>query len=201
MDRRGLDKGTLAAAHIGLTAGRPEAARSPDSVRAAAPCQAPCSVRAGVPEAGGPGAKCAAVTTRATASSGNDGGLPAPGASANAAPCRAVALRARRADAWQPSPLPRGPVVARRYAPTGTGPARKAAADGRGRAVRVQQWTAKAGSRDLRARTEGRRPKKAKMGVVAGRKAHYLFRSNNQGQGRTADLPPFSDLCSAVICI
>lgn len=31
---------------------------------------------------------------------------PHPGASAKAAPCRAEALRARRADAWRPSPLP-----------------------------------------------------------------------------------------------
>src|SRR5262249_36723755 len=48
------------------------------------------------------------------------GGLPAPGASANAAPCRAETLRARRADAWRPSPLPVGrwwPAVTRRPAP------------------------------------------------------------------------------------
>jgi hypothetical protein len=41
------------------------------------------------------------MTARATASAGNDGGRSAPGASAKAAPCRAVTLRARRADAWQ----------------------------------------------------------------------------------------------------
>jgi len=63
--RSRLDKGTLAAAHIGLVrAGQ----RPPD--RRAAPCQARCSVRAEVPEAGGSTARSAAVTTRATASTG-----------------------------------------------------------------------------------------------------------------------------------
>ena len=55
--RSGLDKGTLAAAHIGLVRAGQGAARSPDSLRAAAPCQVRCSVRAGVPEAGGSGAR------------------------------------------------------------------------------------------------------------------------------------------------
>jgi hypothetical protein len=45
--------------------------------------------------------------TKATASVGNDGGRSAPGASAEAAPCRAGALRAPRGDAWRSSPLPR----------------------------------------------------------------------------------------------
>ena len=42
--RSGLDKGTLAAAHLGLERAG-SAARSPDSLRAAAPCQVRCSVR------------------------------------------------------------------------------------------------------------------------------------------------------------
>jgi hypothetical protein len=45
-------------------------------------------------------------TTRTTASVRNEGGRPAAGASAKAAPCRAGALRARRPDAWRPSSLP-----------------------------------------------------------------------------------------------
>jgi hypothetical protein len=50
--RSRLDKGTLAAAHIGLVRAGQRPPRSPDSLRAAAPCQACCSVRARVPEAG-----------------------------------------------------------------------------------------------------------------------------------------------------
>jgi hypothetical protein len=50
--RSNLDKGTLAAAHIGLVRAGQRAARSPDSLRAAAPCQGRCSVRTGVPVAG-----------------------------------------------------------------------------------------------------------------------------------------------------
>ena len=85
------------------------------------------------------------MTARATASPGNDGGLSAPGASAKAAPCRAGALRARRADAWRLSPLPMGrwwPAVTRRPAPA---PRVKQRLTGERHAVRVQQWTAIAG--------------------------------------------------------
>jgi hypothetical protein len=59
---------------------------------------------------------------------GNDGGRSTPRASARAEPCRAAALRARRADAWRAVPAPRG-QWSRRYAPTGTGTARQAADD------------------------------------------------------------------------
>jgi hypothetical protein len=61
-----------------------------------------------------------AMTTRATAAAGKDGGRPAPEASAKAAPCRAGALRARRADARRSAPLPLGrwqPAVTRPPAP------------------------------------------------------------------------------------
>jgi hypothetical protein len=85
---------------------------------------------------------------------GMTGGLPTPGASAKAAPCRAKALRARRADAGRPPRFPR-PVVARRYAPTGTGIGRKAAVDGERRSVRVQLRTARADRQD-RHLSEGR---------------------------------------------
>jgi len=46
--RSGLDKGTLAAGHLGLLRAGQRAARSLDSLRPAAPCQARCSVRAKV---------------------------------------------------------------------------------------------------------------------------------------------------------
>jgi len=49
-----------------------------------------------------------AMITRATASVGKRRGSARVGASTKAAPCRAAALRARRADAWRPSPLPLG---------------------------------------------------------------------------------------------
>ena len=105
--RSGLDKGTLAAAHIGLRGagqGPPDrrtAYGPPPLIKSAAPCLRECRkpvVRAR--ENGG------TPTTRVKASAVNDGGRPAPGASARAAPCWAGALRARRADAWRPSPLP-----------------------------------------------------------------------------------------------
>src|SRR5262249_43842480 len=119
------------------------------------------------------------------------GGLPAPGASANAAPCRAVALRARRADAWRPSPFPVGrwwPAATRRPAPASRG---KQRLTGHGRAVRVQQWTAKAGPERSQTGMRGRRPGAAEGNVAAGRKAYCLFRSSGQGRGRTAGLPLF----------
>jgi hypothetical protein len=49
---------------------------------------------------------------------------------------------------FQPPRFP-GPVVARRYASTGTGAARKAAVDVAARAARVQQWTANKGPRGV----------------------------------------------------
>jgi hypothetical protein len=59
------------------------------------------------------------VPTRATASMGNDGRRSTPGASARAEPCRAGALRARRADAWRAVPAPQAagvpPLRAYRY--------------------------------------------------------------------------------------
>jgi len=45
-------------------------------------------------------------------------------------------------------PASRGPVAARRDAPTGTGSARQVAVDGECYPVHVQQWTAKAGGRE-----------------------------------------------------
>jgi hypothetical protein len=63
------------------------------------------------------------MTTRARASAGNERGSVHARASAEAAPFRAEALRARRADARRLSPLPPGPVVTRRYAAPGTAPA------------------------------------------------------------------------------
>jgi hypothetical protein len=52
-------------------------------------------------------------------------------------------------------PASAGPVAARRYVPTGTGLARKAAVDRRCHAVRVQQWTAIAGLRGSQTGSEG----------------------------------------------
>jgi hypothetical protein len=60
------------------------------------------------------------MTTRARTSAGDGRVLSAPGASADTAPFRAEALRARRADAGQLSPLPLGrwfPAVTRSSAP------------------------------------------------------------------------------------
>src|SRR5215470_19323248 len=88
-------------------------------------------------------------------------------------------------------PLPVGrwwPAVTRRRAPAPRGKQRLTE---RGRAVRVQQWTAIAGPRGSQAGTKGRRPRKAKTGVVAGQKVNSLIRSSGQGRGRTADLPLF----------
>src|SRR5215510_10053665 len=62
-------------------------------------------------------------------------------------------------------PASRGPVVARRYAPTGTGLVGKQRLTRRGRAVRVQQWTAIAGPRGSQTGTKGRRPRKAKRAL------------------------------------
>jgi len=45
------------------------------------------------------------MTTRTTATEGNDGDGPRRGRRQELRPCRAGALRARRADAWRPSPL------------------------------------------------------------------------------------------------
>ena len=119
--RSGLDKGTLAAAHIGLVRAGQEAARSPDSLRAAAPCQVRCSVRARVPE---PVVRAPengeTMTTRATAPAVNDGGTARAGGVGKGRALRAGALGARRADAWRPSPLPLGRwwlAVTRRSAP------------------------------------------------------------------------------------
>ncbi len=105
--RRGLDKGTLAAAHIGLVRAGQQPARSPDSLRAAAPCQAHCSVRAGVPEASGPGARSGGtLTTRATATAGEmTGDCPRRGAGKSRVLPGGIP-RARRAGAWRPSLLP-----------------------------------------------------------------------------------------------
>src|SRR5262245_45059503 len=118
-------------------------------------------------------------------------GTARAGASANAAPCRAVALRARRADAWRPSPLPVGrwwPAVTRRPAPASRG---KQLRTGRSVEARVQQCTAKAGPERSQTGMSGRRPGTAEGNVAAGRKAYCLFRSSGQGRGRTADLPLF----------
>ena len=68
------------------------------------------------------------MTTRATASAGNDGGTVRTGASARAAPYRAETLR-RGEPTLGGRPRFRGPLVARRYAPTRNRPVRKAAVD------------------------------------------------------------------------
>src|SRR5262249_61082009 len=81
-----------------------------------------------------------------------------------------------------------GPAVPRRPAPAWRG---QQWLTGRGRAVRVQQWTVMAGPRGSQAGTKGRRPTKARMGVTAGERANSLIRSSGQGRGRTADLPLF----------
>ncbi len=147
-------------------------ARSPHSLRAAAPCQAPCSIRAGVPEAGGSGARSGdTVTTRAAASAGNDGERPAPGGVGKAAPCRAVALRARRADAWRPCPLPPaggGPAVTRRPVP----------------ASRVKQRLTVAG----RATRVGRRTRLAAFWPHSGAQRCSPARINEQHSGRSAGI-------------
>ena len=186
----GLDKGTLAAAHIGLVrAGQ----KPPDRRTAYGPpplIKPPCSVRAGLPGAGDLNAKCAAMTTRATAAAEMTGTARAGGVGK----CRALPGGSPTGAASRPLaavPASRGPVVAHRYAPTGTGPARKAAVDGCGRAVRVQQWTAIAGPRRSQAGTKGRQPRKTETGVAAGEKANSLIRLSGQGRGRTADLPLF----------
>src|SRR5262249_39941245 len=83
------------------------------------------------------------------------------------------------------------PAVTRRPAPASRGKQRLTR---RGRAVRVQQWTAIAGPRGSQTGTKGQRPRKAKTGVAAGQRANSLIRSSGQGRGRTADLPLFRRL-------
>jgi hypothetical protein len=128
--RSELDKGTLAAAHIGLVrAGqRPPDRRTaygpPPLVKPAALSAREC--RKPVVQARENGGT---LTTRATTSAGNDGGRSAPGASARsrALPGGDPTGPASRRLAAVPASL--GWWWARRYAPTGTGMARQAAVD------------------------------------------------------------------------
>jgi hypothetical protein len=131
------------------------------------------------------------MTTRATASAGNDGGR-----------VRTLGRRPKPRPAGrepsgrgEPTPggRPRfpGPLVARRYAPTGTGPAHKAAVDGRrpcspravvdrhSRARRVSGWHVGAAARS----DQMRRCRRSE--------AEFPDQSGGQGRGRTADLPLF----------
>ena len=118
--RSELDKGTLAAAHIGLVrAGQ----RLPDRRTATGRRPLPSPLLRPRRIAGNRMVQARrsseTMTTRAAASVGNDGGRPVPGASARAEPCRAGALRARRADAWRAVPAPKanGPAATRPPAP------------------------------------------------------------------------------------
>ena len=82
-----------------------------------------------------------------------------------------------------------GPPLRGRPAPASRGQRRLT---GRGRAVRVQQWTAIAGPRGSQAGTKGGGRGRREKGVAAGEEANSLIRSSGQGRGRTADLPLFS---------
>ena len=90
------------------------------------------------------------MTTKATASARNDGGLPAPERRQKPRPAGRKPYGRGAPTPGRPPRFP-GPVVARRCAVTGTGIARSAAVEEERRAVCVQQWTARGGRQGARA--------------------------------------------------
>src|SRR5262249_41126033 len=111
------------------------------------PLSSPCSVRTGVPEAGDPGAKCAAVTTRATASAGKRRDCPRRGGGkCRALPGGGPTGRGEPAPGGRPRfPWAGGgpPLRAGRPRPR----AASSGLEGQGRPGRGRQWSAEAGER------------------------------------------------------